>query len=88
MLVQDLSLKFHYRMFASRTSQTSSIVYLSVVDQLVQYFLSQNGGAAVTVSMGIDPADDRSVKLLTRVSACWHCGAAAPGRAGQLELMF
>jgi len=62
-------------MFTSRTSHTSSLVYLSVTDQLVQHFLSQNGGASVTVSMGIDPADDRNVKLLTRVSARWRGGS-------------
>ncbi len=55
-------------MFASRMSQTSVIVYLGLVEKLMCYFQSQEGGASVTVSMGIDPADDRSIKLLARVS--------------------
>ncbi len=63
-----MSLKFHYRMFMSRSAQTSLIVYLALVEKLVAYFQSQDGGATVTVSMGIDPADDRSIKLLARVS--------------------
>lgn len=62
-----MSLKFHYRMFMSRSSQTSLIVYLALVEKLVAYFQSQEGGATVTISMGIDPADDRSIKLLARV---------------------
>ena len=52
----------------SRSSQTSLIVYLGLVEQLIAYFQSEEGGATVTVSMGIDPADDRNIKLLMRVS--------------------
>ena len=61
-------------MFMARSAQTSLIVYLTLVDNLMGYFQSQEGGAAVTVSMGIDPADDRSIKLLARVSLylCLH----------------
>ena len=63
-----MSLKFHYRMFMARSAQTSLIVYLALLGTLITYFQSQEGGATVTVSMGIDPADDRSIKLLERVS--------------------
>ena len=56
-------------MFMARSAQTSLIVYLTLVDKLMGYFQSQEGGATVTVSMGIDPADDRSIKLLERVSS-------------------
>ncbi len=62
-----MSLKFHYRMFMSRSAQTSLFVYLGLVEQLIGYFQSEEGGATVTVSMGIDPADDRNIKLLMRV---------------------
>ena len=67
-LPQDLSLMFYYRIFTLRSSQTSRIVYLSLVDGLVHYFMSQSSGEAVTLSMMIDPADDSSAMLLARVS--------------------
>ena len=69
----------------SRSSQTSLIVYLAVVEKLVTYFQSQDGGATVTVSMGIDPADDRSIKLLARVRVLLKEGGRVGGGKSREE---
>ena len=54
-------------MFAARTSLTTREVYLNFVECLSTYFHSKEG-CGVTLAMGLDPADDRWVKLLARVS--------------------
>ena len=41
--------------------------FLSLLDQLYGFFQGHEGGV-VTMAMGVDPADDRSLALLQRVS--------------------
>ena len=66
---QNLSLKLYYRMFAAHTANVTKTVYLSLVDILSQLFQ----GGVVTLSMGVDPADDRCIQLLAKVSyQCKH----------------
>ena len=62
-----MSLKLYYRMFGAHTANVTRIVYLSFIDNLVQFFQSQEGGV-VTLSMGVDPADDRCIRILAKVS--------------------
>ena len=59
-------------MFAAHTANTTRVIYLSLTESLSQFFQSQEGGV-VTVSMGVDPADDRCIQLLAKVSCnTWH----------------
>ena len=51
-------------MFAAHTANVTKTVYLSLVDILSQLFQ----GGVVTLSMGVDPADDRCIQLLAKVS--------------------
>ena len=56
-------------MFGAHTANVTKTVYLSLVDILSQLF--QRG--VVTLSMGVDPADDRCIQLLAKVSyQCEH----------------
>ena len=61
---QNLSLKLYYRMFGAHTANVTKTVYLGLVDVLSQLFQ----GGVVTLSMGVDPADDRCIQLLAKVS--------------------
>ena len=51
-------------MFGAHTSNVTKTVYLSLVEILSQLFQ----GGVVTLSMGVDPADDRCIQLLAKVS--------------------
>lgn len=64
---QGLSLTLHSRLFSTHTSATSREAFLSLAQQLYSFFQGHEG-MAITLAMGIDPADDRSLALLQRVS--------------------
>ena len=51
-------------MFGAHTANVTKTVYLSLVEILSQLFQ----GGVVTLSMGVDPADDRCIQLLAKVS--------------------
>ena len=63
---QALSLKLHSRMFAARTALTTREVYFTLSEKLRELFQSEEG-CVITLAMGVDPADDRCLKLLARV---------------------
>ena len=50
-------------MFGAHTANVTKTVYLSLVEILSQLFQ----GGVVTLSMGVDPADDRCIQLLAKV---------------------
>lgn len=50
-------------MFGAHTANVTKTVYLSLVEILSQLFQ----GGVVTLSMGVDPADDRCIQLLVKV---------------------
>lgn len=54
-------------MFAAHTALTAREAFLSLAEQLEGFFRG-SVGVATTVAMGLDPADDRTAKLLSRVS--------------------
>ena len=54
-------------MFAARTAFTTREVYLTLSEKLRELFQSEEG-CVITLAMGVDPADDRCLKLLARVS--------------------
>jgi hypothetical protein len=57
-------------MFGAHTANVTKTVYLSLVELLSQLFQA----GVVTLSMGVDPADDRCIQLLAKVSSyqCEH----------------
>lgn len=63
---QGLSLTFHSRLFSAHTSATAGEAFLSLAQQLQGFFQGYEG-VAVTMAMGIDPADDRALALLQKV---------------------
>ena len=67
MMSQGLSLTLHHRLFSCHTSVTCHDAFLSLAQQLCGFFRGHEG-IAVTMAMGVDPADDRSLALLQRVS--------------------
>ena len=63
---QGLSLTFHSRLFSAHTSTTAGEAFLSLTQQLHGFFQGYEG-VAITMAMGIDPADDRALALLQKV---------------------
>ena len=53
-------------MFAARTALTTREVYFTLSEKLRDLFQSEEG-CVITLAMGVDPADDRCLKLLARV---------------------
>ena len=53
-------------MFAARTALTTREVYFTLSEKLRELFQSEEG-CVITLVMGVDPADDRCLKLLARV---------------------
>ena len=53
-------------MFAARTALTTREVYFTLSEKLRDLFQSEEG-CVITLTMGVDPADDRCLKLLARV---------------------
>ena len=64
---QGMSLSLHHHLLTSHTPSSSLEAFLSLVQQLSGFFQSPEA-MAVTMAMGVDPADDRSLALLQRVS--------------------
>ena len=62
-LLKELSLKVLYRMFAAHTAHTTREAYLCLTEQLNEFFMSEEGSVN-TLSMGIDPADERYLRVL------------------------
>jgi len=53
-------------MFTAHTARTTKEAFLSLSEKLREFFQSEEG-CVVTLAMGLDPADDRCLKLLARV---------------------
>ena len=62
-----MSLSLHHLLLTTYTSSSCHEAYLSLVQQLSGFFQSHEG-VAVTMVMGIDCGDDRSLKLIQQVS--------------------
>ena len=70
-----MTLKLLQRMFAARTALTTREAYLSLVEPLVASAQATEGGVVnmgekgvVTLAMGLEPADERCIQMLKRVS--------------------
>lgn len=68
---QGLSLKLFYRMFRAHGSLTTREVYTCLCEHLHHIFGGGGGrgedGYMFTLAMGLDPADDRCLEMLSKV---------------------
>lgn len=68
---QGLSLKLFHRMFRAHSSLTTREVYTCLCEHLHDLF-GVGEGDMFTLSMGMDPADDRCLEMLSKVGvACF-----------------
>ena len=64
-IIVEKSLKFHARMFATRTAHVTKEIYTSLSEHLIQYF-SDSMSHMVSIDSGLDLGDKRNLQLLKK----------------------